>query len=324
MSNNIVSIRGLRTFFFTESGVVRAVENLDLDIPQGKTLGLVGESGCGKSVTALSILRLIPDPPGKILQGSIQFGDKDLLQLTEREMRKIRGNQICMIFQDPMTSLNPVHRVGNQVAETMRIHLKLRGSDLRDRVTEMFDKVRIPEPEYRIDDYPHEFSGGMRQRVMCAMMLGCFPKLLIADEPTTNLDVTIQAQVLDLLRDLQKEFNTSIMLITHDLGVIADMADEVAIMYAGYIVEQADIDTIFENPMCPYTAGLLDSIPSLEGKSGDLKVIPGSVPNLIHPPSGCRFHPRCDRATERCKIEIPELRECTPGHLVACHEVECS
>jgi peptide/nickel transport system ATP-binding protein/oligopeptide transport system ATP-binding protein len=282
-------------------------------------MGLVGESGCGKSVTALSIMRLIPSPPGKIVGGEICLDGKNLLELDEREMRKIRGKKISMIFQEPMTSLDPVFTIGYEIMESIQLHQGLEKEKAREKAIEALRVVGIPDPERRVDEYPHELSGGMRQRAMIAMALSCNPALLIADEPTTALDVTIQAQILRLIDELKEKFGASVMLITHDLGVIAEMCDNVAVMYAGYIVEYADVDTLFSNPLHPYTKGLNKSIPRLDAKTERLDVIRGLVPNLLDVPSGCPFHPRCDFCSKRCIEEVPKLIEVEDGHLVRCH-----
>ena len=317
----LIDIRNLRTHFFTDDGVVKAVDGVSFPINKGKTLGVVGESGCGKSVTALSILRLI-SPPGRIVEGEILFDGKNLATLPEPEMRSIRGRDISMIFQEPMTSLNPVFTIGFQIAEAVMLHLKKNKHEAREHTIKMLDKVRIPSASTRVDEYPHQMSGGMRQRVMIAMALACNPKLLIADEPSTALDVTIQAQILDLMRDLQKEFGMSIMIITHDLGVVAELADHVAVMYASKVVEYASVKELFEHPLHPYTLGLFKSRPSLTTKKGErLNVIQGSVPNPLRFPPGCKFHPRCPQAVEKCKTVEPQLRELRPGHWVACDVV---
>ena len=282
-------------------------------------LGLVGESGCGKTITSLSILRLVPNPPGRIVDGSIYFNNENILEFTNEQMRKMRGKEISMIFQDPMTSLNPVFTVKNQILENIKQHHDLNDEESLNKAIELLTTVGIPDIERRINDYPHLFSGGMRQRVMIAMALSCNPQLLIADEPTTALDVTIQAQVLDLMRSLQKQFNMAILYITHNLGVIAEMATNVAVMYAGNIVEYSDVVTIFKRPQHPYTKALLKSIPRMDLKLDRLGVITGVVPNLITPPSGCRFHPRCHYATNKCSKEKPSNIETEPNHLVYCH-----
>jgi oligopeptide/dipeptide ABC transporter ATP-binding protein len=288
-------------------------------VKRGETLGVVGESGCGKSVTALSVMRLIPDPPGKIVQGSIRFDGRDLVTLPAEEMRKIRGNRIGMIFQEPMTSLNPVFTVGDQIIEAVVLHKGVSYEQGRARAVEMLRKVGIPSPESRVDDYPHQMSGGMRQRVMIAMALSCDPALLIADEPTTALDVTIQAQILELMRKLQDELGMSILLITHDLGVVAQNAQHVAVMYAGKVVEYSNTREVFGNPRHPYTVGLFRSIPKLGVRVERLDTIPGTVPSALEFPEGCRFHNRCPFATEKCTREEPALAEIAPGHTVACH-----
>ena len=318
----LLDIRNLRTHFFTDDGVVKAVDGVSFPIHRGKTLGVVGESGCGKSVTALSTMRLI-SPPGRIVEGQILFEGKDVVSIPEKEMRSIRGHQIAMIFQEPMTSLNPVFTVGNQIMEAVRLHLGKSKAEAREHTIGMLERVKIPSPATRVDEYPHQLSGGMRQRVMIAMALACNPKLLIADEPTTALDVTIQAQILDLMRELQQEFQMSIMIITHDLGVIAELSDYVAVMYASKIVEYAPVKELYANPLHPYTLGLFRSRPSLGTKKGEkLNVIPGTVPNPLRFPPGCKFHPRCPQVVDRCREAEPELRELRPGHWVACDVVE--
>ena len=321
----LIEINGLRTCFHTDNGVVRAVDGVDFSIEPEKTLGIVGESGCGKSVTALSILRLIPDPPGKIEAGEILFhrnGDiLDLVRLNAKgsQMRSIRGNEIAMIFQEPMTSLNPVYTIGNQIAESIILHQGLGKSDAVAKTIQMLQAVGIPAAELRIKEYPHQLSGGMRQRAMIAMALSCNPALLIADEPTTALDVTIQAQVLELMNDLQREFKAAILFITHDLGVIAGMADDVAVMYLGKVVEIGTVRDIFHHPLHPYTQGLMNSIPSLSTKTEKpLIPIEGVVPDLLDVPRGCGFSPRCPKTMDTCNREIPVLGESTPGHRVAC------
>ncbi|NOZ23408.1 MAG: ABC transporter ATP-binding protein [Planctomycetes bacterium] len=314
----LLSVDNLKTHFFTDDGVATAVDGVSYDIPRGKTLALVGESGCGKSVSALSIMRLIPSPPGRIVDGAIFFEGKNLLDLSEPQMRNIRGNDISMIFQEPMTSLNPVFTVGNQVIEAIELHQGITGEKARALTVEMFQKVGIADPEQRVNEYPHQMSGGMRQRVMIAMALVCNPKLLIADEPTTALDVTIQAQILDLLRDLQKDFGMSILLITHDLGVVAEMAKHVAVMYASKIVEYAEVNELFDNALHPYTVGLFKSLPKLNQEGGKLNVIEGTVPNPLAFPDGCHFWPRCPLMEEKCKHEEPPLDGKKPGHTAAC------
>jgi len=321
----LVDVKNLRTFFYTEDGVVPAVDGVDLTIHRGEILGLVGESGCGKSVTALSIMRLIPNPPGKIISGEIMFHGEDLLKKSEEEMRLIRGDKISMIFQEPMTSLNPVFTVGDQISEAITLHQKIDEAEARKRTVEMLHLVGIPEPERRYRQYPHELSGGMRQRVMIAMALSSNPELLISDEATTALDVTIQAQILDLMRGLQKKLGMAILIITHNLAVVAEMAETIAIAYAGKIVENASATEIFKFPRHPYTYGLLQSIPKFtERRTNEpLPAIEGMVPSPYHMPNGCRFNPRCPFATEKCRAEEPELLELTPGHLVRCfHPIE--
>jgi peptide/nickel transport system ATP-binding protein len=317
----LIDIKNLKTHFFTDDGVVKAVDGVSFPIYKGKSLGVVGESGCGKSVTALSVMRLVSSP-GRIVSGEILFDGKNLATLPEPDMRKIRGRDISMIFQEPMTSLNPVFTIGYQIAEGVMLHLHKSKAEARQHTIKMLDKVRIPSATTRVDEYPHQMSGGMRQRVMIAMALACNPKLLIADEPSTALDVTIQAQILDLMRDLQKEFGMSILMITHDLGVVAELADYVAVMYASKVVEYAPVKELFSNPMHPYTVGLFRSRPSLTTKKGDrLNVISGSVPNPLHFPPGCKFHPRCSHVVDSCKTAEPQLRELRPGHWVACDVV---
>jgi len=321
-SNDVLlSISGLKTYFYTEEGVSKAVDGVDYSIEKGETLGVVGESGCGKSVTALSIMRLIPQPPGKIAGGDITFEGQSLLQLSNREMRKIRGNKISMIFQEPMTSLNPVFTIGNQISEAIQLHQKLSKKAALDRTIDMLKLVGISSPERRVREYPHQLSGGMRQRAMIAMALSCNPSLLIADEPTTALDVTIQAQILDLMAGLKEEFNAAIILITHDLGIIAETAARVVVMYAGKIVEEADVYSIFENPLHPYTVGLLQSIPRLDlgvSKKERLQEIKGMVPIPSQLPTGCLFHPRCPRVMDICHHELPELKLHQEGHKIRC------
>ncbi len=317
---NLIEIKNLRTSFFTPEGEVQAVDGVSFEVEEGKTLGLVGESGCGKSVTALSIMRLIPSPPGKIVGGEMLYRGQDLLKLNGEAMRKIRGDEISMIFQEPMTSLNPVFTIGNQIGEAIRLHQKLGRRETREKTIEMLRLVKIADPETRIDDYPHQLSGGMRQRVMIAMALSCNPSLLIADEPTTALDVTIQAQILELIKELQERLGMSLLLITHDLGVVAEQTDEVAIMYAGKIVERARAKAIFDRPLHPYTVGLLNSLPGMGGKKKKrLDAIPGIVPSPLELPSGCRFRDRCPKAAAICAEAEPELVENDNGHLVACY-----
>jgi peptide/nickel transport system ATP-binding protein/oligopeptide transport system ATP-binding protein len=319
-NNNLLEIKNLQTYFYVRGLVAKAVDNVSLTIKSGETLGLVGESGCGKSVTAHSIIRLIPDPPGKIEGGDIFFDGQSLLKLSEFQMRKIRGNRISMIFQEPMTSLNPVFPVGDQVGEVIRLHQKLSRSATRERVIEMFQLVGIPAAEMRLSDYPHQMSGGMRQRVMIAMALACNPKLMIADEPTTALDVTIQAQILDLMNKLKDETGASILFITHDLGVIAEMAQNVAVMYAGKVMEHTDVKTLYANPKNPYTIGLLQSIPVLgrENKEDRLKTISGVVPSLLNLPSGCLYNDRCPDVFDDCHQVEPEMYQVGNNHFVRC------
>ncbi|UCG13636.1 MAG: ABC transporter ATP-binding protein [Deltaproteobacteria bacterium] len=319
-NNRLLEIQHLRTYFYVRGYVAKAVDDVDLSIASGKTLGLVGESGCGKSVTAHSIIGLIPDPPGKIVGGSIVFEGTNLLELPEARMRKIRGNQISMVFQEPMTSLNPVYSVGDQVAEVIRLHQDFSRSEVRDRVMAMFQLVGIPAAEKRIKDYPHQMSGGMRQRVMIAMALACNPKLMIADEPTTALDVTIQAQILELMNELKHETGAAILFITHDLGVIAEMAQYVAVMYAGKVMEYTDVNTLFADPKHPYTVGLLQSIPVLGRQRRDqrLDAISGVVPSLLNLPSGCLFSDRCPDVFADCRTVEPEMYRVDKSHMARC------
>ncbi|MGE5561276.1 MAG: ABC transporter ATP-binding protein [Chloroflexota bacterium] len=318
MPEVLLDVKNLTTSFFTDDGVATAVDDVSFHIDKGETLGMVGESGCGKSVTSLSVLRLIPSPPGKIVSGTITFDGEDILAKSIDDMRTIRGNSISMIFQEPMTSLNPVFTCGDQIAEAVELHQKVGKKEAMDRAIEMLKLVGIPNPERRVREYPHQLSGGMRQRVMIAMALSCNPRLLIADEPTTALDVTIQAQILDLMRRLKRDLGMSILLITHDLGVVAEMAERVVVMYAGKIVEEALVDDLYANPLHPYTVGLLHSIPRLDGDRSRLHVIDGTVPNLLRLPPGCRFAPRCPQATERCNAAQPPLIQVAPGRQVAC------
>ena len=324
----LLEIDNLRTYFFTAAGVVRAVAGVSYAVHAGETLGVVGESGCGKSVTALSVLRLVADPPGRIVGGAIRFDGANLLDLTETEMEDIRGNDISMIFQEPMTSLNPLLTVGRQISEAIALHRGLSQREARDEAVEMLRRVHIPEPERRAHAYPHQLSGGMRQRVMIAMALSCNPKVLIADEPTTALDVTIQAQILELMRELQETFGTAIILITHDMGVVAENADRVVVMYAGRKVEEASAAELFECPGHPYTKGLLGSIPNLGvaahsgGRRPRLNEIRGMVPSLADLHEGCTFAPRCTFATEECWAAYPPLVQHRPGHWIACWHAE--
>jgi len=319
MSETILKINGLKVYFETDDGLVRSVDGVDLEIKKGTTLGLVGESGCGKSVTCLSIQRLIESPPGRIAGGEIFYKGRNLLELTESEMEGIRGNDISMIFQEPMTSLNPVFTVGDQIQEAIMLHQNKTKSEAWELVIDILNKVGIPSPDIRANDYPHQMSGGMKQRVMIAMALSCNPDLLIADEPTTALDVTIQAQILDLMKSLQDEFGMSILMVTHDLGVVANMASHVAIMYASKIVEYGPVKEIYNNPRHPYTLGLFTSIPVLGKKKKALYVIPGNVPNPLSFPDGCKFWPRCAFAQAICHTNEPLLKEVTSGHNAACH-----
>jgi oligopeptide/dipeptide ABC transporter ATP-binding protein len=323
----ILQIEDLQTHFFTAIGTVRAVDGVSYDLKSGETLGVVGESGCGKSVTALSILRLIANPPGRIVGGAIRFEGRNLLELGESEMERIRGNDISMIFQEPMTSLNPLYTVGRQISEAIALHEGLSRRDAMDKAVDMLRRVQMPEAERRAQAYPHQLSGGMRQRVMIAMALSCNPKVLIADEPTTALDVTIQAQILDLMRELQETFGTAIILITHDMGVVAENADRVVVMYAGRKVEEADAAELFDNPGHPYTKGLLGSIPHLDTAARTtrrtrLNEIKGMVPSLFNLPLGCSFAPRCTLATDQCRTAAPALEQHRPGHWIACWHAE--
>jgi peptide/nickel transport system ATP-binding protein len=326
---NILEVSGLRTYFFTRAGVVKAVDGVSFSLARGETLALVGESGCGKSMTALSIMRLVPDPPGRIVGGSVTLDGRDLLQLDEEAMRNVRGNELSMIFQEPMTSLNPVLTIGDQIGEAIRLHQELPDSAVADKAVEMLRLARIPEPAQRAREYPHQLSGGMRQRAMIAMALACNPKVLIADEPTTALDVTIQAQILELMQELQRELGTALILITHDLGIVAETAQRVIVMYAGRKVEEADVEALFELPLHPYTRGLMASIPRLPSMRGEAAVagarlaeIPGMVPALSNLPPGCLFAPRCELADRRCTAEYPPYEEKRPGHWAACWHSE--
>ena len=318
----VLEVKNLQTVFFTNSGLFKAVDDISFSIRRGETLAIVGESGCGKSVTALSIMRLVPDPPGRIVGGSVALEGTDLLGLDEAEMRAIRGNRISMIFQEPMTSLNPVIRIGDQITEAVRLHRKLTAREAWNKAVEMLRLVRIPEPEQRAREYPHQLSGGMRQRAMIAMALACRPALLIADEPTTALDVTIQAQILALIVELQKELGTGLILITHDLGVVAQTAQRVIVMYAGKKVEEATVEALFENPRHPYTRGLMASMPAVAtfGSNSDARLveIPGMVPSLTNLPPGCAFAPRCSLAIDRCRTEYPPLQDWGDHHFAAC------
>lgn len=317
---HVLEIEDLRTCFRTAQGTVRAVDGVDIAVAAGETFGVVGESGCGKTVLALSIMRLIPMPPGEIVSGRVVFEGTDLLTLSKEKMRRVRGKGISMIFQEPMTSLNPVIRVGEQIAEALRLHLKLSPKEALDRSVEMLDLVGMPAPSERIRDYPHQMSGGMRQRVMIAMALSCRPQLMLADEPTTALDVTIQAQILDLISRLKRESGISVLLITHDLGVIAEAAQNVAVMYAGRVVEHCSVQALFSSPLHPYTIGLLESRPRRRGAEsmGYLKAIPGTVPSLYGLPEGCAFQDRCPEVVAICRRDRPELKEASKGHFVRC------
>ncbi len=323
----LLEVDDLRTWFFTRDGTVRAVDGVSLHVLPGETLAIVGESGCGKSVTALSVLRLVPSPPGRIVSGTIHFAGRDLLALSEAAMRAVRGNEISMIFQEPMTSLNPVLTIGHQIGETLTLHQGLDRRRATARAIEMLRLVHIPEPERRIEQYPHQLSGGMRQRVMIAMALACNPKLLIADEPTTALDVTIQAQILDLMRELKKKVDAAIVLITHDLGVVAEMAQRVVVMYAGRKAEEAPVEALFRRPLHPYTRGLLASVPRLGASltpdaAARLTEIPGTVPSLKEPIPGCAFAARCGFATDICHRAAPPFEEKRAGHFAACHHAD--
>ncbi len=322
MNEPLLELRDLHTHFFTDDGVVRAVDGVSYALRAGETLAVVGESGSGKSVTALSILRLVDSPPGRIVSGAVRFRGRDLLALAEPEMRAVRGREIAMIFQEPMTSLNPVHTCGAQVAEVLELHERLPRAGAHARAVELLRIVGIPAPEQRAREYPHQLSGGMRQRVMIAMALACRPAILIADEPTTALDVTVQAQILELIDRLRREFGMAVLLITHDLGVVAGNADRVAVMYAGQVVEQAPVHELFRSPAHPYTAGLLASLPRLGERRERLKMIPGQVPNPARFPAGCRFHPRCPIAQERCRTSEPTAHALSPDREVRCWRAE--
>jgi len=323
-----LEVERLQTYFYTRRGIVKAVDDVSFSLGRGETLGIVGESGCGKSITALSIMRLVPNPPGRIIGGQIRMDGRNLLDVDEEEMRNIRGNDISMIFQEPMTSLNPVITIGRQIGETLILHQGMSKSEALEKSIEMLQLVRIPEPRQRVKEYPHQLSGGMRQRVMIAMALSCNPKILIADEPTTALDVTIQAQILDLIVELKEKLGTAVILITHDLGVVAETAKRVVVMYAGKKVEEADVENLFETPMHPYTKGLLSSIPSLSIMTGDeageerLTEIPGMVPALNELPVGCAFAPRCPFADDHCRAEYPPYEMKRSGHWAACWHSE--
>ena len=317
MEKNTLQVEHLCTSFFTQNGEVKAVNDVSLTVPKRSIIGIVGESGCGKSMTARSIIRLLKYP-GKIVSGRVLLADKDLTALSERDMADVRGEELSMIFQEPMTSLNPVVKVGKQVCEVVMLHRKVRAKEAKAEVLRIFHKVGISEPERRYECYPHELSGGLRQRIMIAMAMICRPKLIIADEPTTALDVTVEAQILQLMKNLRDEIGTSIILISHNLGVIAQVCDYVYVMYAGRVVEQAETFELFDHPAHPYTRGLMNAVASLDGDSPLLDTIPGVVPNLLHLPEGCSFSPRCDRCTEACKRAMPELAELAPGHMTRC------
>ena len=323
--SSLLEVSDLGTWFYTRQGIVKAVDGVDFEVAAGETLAIVGESGCGKSMTALSLMRLIPDPPGRIVSGSIKLAGRDLLKISEEEMRDVRGNEISMIFQEPMTSLNPVMTIGKQISEALILHRDMDRKQAMKRAIEMLELVRIPEPTQRAKEYPHQLSGGMRQRAMIAMALACNPKVLIADEPTTALDVTIQAQILELIVELQREFSAAVLLITHDLGVVAETAHRVIVMYAGRKVEEATVGELFAKPLHPYTVGLMNSIPRLDLMRGQtdrtnerLQEIPGIVPPLFDLPPGCAFAPRCSRADDKCRSERPVYEEKQPGHWAAC------
>lgn len=318
MAKDLLEVKNLKTYFNTEDGLIKSVDDISFKIKEGETLAVVGESGCGKSITSMSIMRLIPNPPGEIVGGEIIFEGKDILKYTDAEMMKMRGNQISVIFQEPMTSLNPVFTAGEQIGEAIMLHRNVGEKEARKEAIEALKLVGIPRADEIVDSYPHELSGGMRQRVMIAMAISCNPKLLIADEPTTALDVTIQAQILDLMRDLKEKLNTSIMLITHDLGVVAEMADYVVVMYAGKIVEEASVLELYKSPMHPYTIGLLQSKPIINKETNRLYSIPGQVPNPLNMPTGCYFNPRCSKATDKCRQVPPTLMEVESGHKIAC------
>ena len=317
-AEKLLEVRNLRTWFETDRGLFKAVDGISFDVGRGRTVGLVGESGCGKSVTSLSLMGLVPSPPGKVSADAIMFEGRNLLELSPEARRLLRGGRMSMVFQEPMTSLNPVHTIGRQIVEAIRAHSDMSPEAARERAIEVLELVRIPSAAQRFDDFPHHMSGGMRQRVMIAMALACEPALLIADEPTTALDVTIQAQILELLRDLQQRLGMAILIITHDLGVIAELVDEVVVMYAGKVVESAPVHALFEDPQHPYTIGLLGSIPRLDVERERLATIEGTVPSPANQPAGCRFAPRCPFADSRCHAEAPPLRELGPGHQVAC------
>ncbi len=322
MSSNILEVKDLRTHFFTDKGVVKAVDGVSFKIQAGKTLCVVGESGCGKSVTSMSVMGLV-SKPGKIMEGSsITYMDTELTQMSDDQYRSVRGNEISMIFQEPMTSLNPVFKIGFQISEVLILHKKMTKEEAHQKSIDLLNMVGIPRADEIVNEYPHQLSGGMRQRVMIAMALACEPKVLVADEPTTALDVTIQAQILELMNELKEKTNTAIMMITHDLGVVAEMADYVVVMYAGKVVEEADVETLYANPQHPYTVGLINSIPKLDDDREVLDSIDGSVPNPLYLPEGCAFAPRCKFAVDKCRRERPSLQEVEPGHKVSCFVVQ--
>ncbi|HSW36665.1 MAG TPA: ABC transporter ATP-binding protein [Candidatus Limnocylindrales bacterium] len=314
----LLRVEDLKTSFYTDNAIIKAVDGVSFDVRPGEILGVVGESGCGKSVVSLSIMRLVMYPPGKIEAGRVLFNGRDLLSIDEKSMRRVRGNEIAMIFQEPMTSFNPVYQIGDQVSEVIRLHQGLGRAAAWQQAAKMLELVGIPRPSEVLSDYPHQLSGGMRQRVMIAMALSCNPKLLIADEPTTALDVTIQAQILELMKDLREKINTAIIFITHDLGVIAEMAQHVVVMYSGKVVENAEVNLLFNEPLHPYTVGLMNSKPKLEDEKEILEYIPGMVPNPMEMPEGCAFHPRCQAVMDLCRREMPALIETRPQHLVRC------
>jgi oligopeptide/dipeptide ABC transporter ATP-binding protein len=318
VKETLLQVENLKTWFFVSDGIIKAVDGVTFNVNKGEVLGLVGESGSGKSVTARSIMRLVPDPPGKIVDGKVLLEGLDLLKITEHDMRRIRGGKISMSFQDPMTYLNPVHRVKDQIAEAIILHQDLQKKEALEKAVELMKLVQIPDAPLRANDYPHQLSGGMRQRILLAIALSCNPDLLIADEPTTALDVIVQAEVLALFKDLKEKLNLSIILITHDMGVVVNLADRIAVMYAGRIVELGDKIKIVTSPEHPYTIGLLASLPKIEKVRSELISIPGDVPDMANPPSGCRFHPRCSFIETRCKEEIPPLKEYENGHFIAC------
>ena len=318
MTNILLSVQDLKVYFSGNERIARALDGISYDVRKGETICLVGESGCGKTVSALTILRIIPQPPGEVMGGKILFNGQDLLELSEEDMQKIRGNRIAMVFQEPMTSLNPVFTIGDQIKEAIQVHEQLEKNETLRRCTQLLKDVGIPSPENRLNDYPHQLSGGQRQRVMIAMALACNPDLVIADEPTTALDVTIQVQILDLFKELQEKRNMSLLYITHDLGVVSNIADRIYVMYSGIIVEQGSTRDIFYNPCHPYTQGLLASLPSLKKRGSTLHSIPGAVPDPAYKPSGCPFHPRCEYATEICRSQFPEMCDYRDGHLSRC------